>query len=211
MVQPVRTTPPLPGATPTRPMARGTLMLALLATTGLALACGGKGGDGEPTVPPPAPDLRGVRVMLLPVQVPAPEALDAELAFWLVDRSPATDWVLPAELQAAVDRAPAWRLRLHTIPRRIGDLGGGDQVVRDPLYGALRQLGAVVDSDYAVVPMAVVERMDSVGLELAVAMAVVDIRGGRVLWLHTVRSGGNPDRGSAVASVAELVARSLIP
>lgn len=176
-----------------------------------AISCGGRGGDGEPSVPPPAPNLSGVRVMLLPVPAPAPGRLDAELAFWLEDRSPSTDWVLPAELQAAVDRAPAWRLRLDTVQRQVGDLGGGERVIRDPLYGALRQLGAVVDSDYAVVPMAVTERTDSLGLEVAMAMAVVDIRGGRVLWLHTVRAGGNADRGSAVASVAELVARSLLP
>lgn len=175
------------------------------------MACGGKGGDGEPAPPPAAPDLRGVRVMLLPVQVPGPAALDAELAFWLGDRSPSTDWVLPAELQAAADRAPAWRLRLNTIQRLTRNVGGGQRVILDPLYGALRQLGAMVDSDYAVVPMATTERSDSLGLEVAVAMAVVDIRGGRVLWLHTIRSGGNPDRESAVASVAEQVARILVP
>ncbi len=186
---------------------RPVLALGLL----LLAACGGRNGDGEPTVPPPAPDLRGVRVMLLPVQAPAPERLDAELAFWLEDRSPSTDWLLPAELQAAADRAPAWRLRLDALPRPIGDLGGGERVIRDPLYGALRQLGAVVDSDYALVPVSAGMRTDSTGLELAVAMAVVDIRGGRVLWLHTVRSRGNPDRSAAVASVAELVARSLLP
>jgi hypothetical protein len=186
---------------------RGLMLLLALTLS----ACGGRGGDGEPAAPPPAPDLRGVRVMLLPVQAPAPERLDAELAFWLEDRAPSTDWVLPVELQAAVDRAPAWRLRLDGLPRPIGDLGGGERVVRDPLYGALRQLGAVVDSDYALVPVSTGLRTDSTGLELAMAMAVVDIRGGRVLWLHTVRSGGNPDRRAAVASVAELVARSLLP
>jgi hypothetical protein len=218
VVEPVR--PRLPGLLATgrgavfralHPRLAGLSGLAPLSMVLVAMACGGKGGDGEPAAPPPAPDLRGVRVMLLPVQVPGPAALDPELAFWLGDRAPSTDWVLPAELQAAADRAPAWRLRLNTIQRLTRDVGGGQRVLVDPLYGALRQLGAMVDSDYAVVPMATTERTDSLGLELAVVMAVVDIRGGRVLWLHTVRSRGNPDRESAVASVAEQVARSLVP
>lgn len=189
-------------ATPAR-----VLLLALALAT---LACGGRARDGDPAPPPPL-DLSGMRVMLLPAPAPAPGQLDAELAFWLGDGSPTTDWVLPAELQAAVERAPAWRLRLDTVQRGIVDVGAGDRRVLDPLYGALRQLGAVVDSDYALVPMSVAERADSLGVELAVAMAVVDIRGGRVLWLHTARSAGNPERAAAVASVAELVARSLLP
>ena len=149
--------------------------------------------------------------MLLPVRAPAPGQLDAELAFWLADRTPTIDWVFPAELQSAADRAPAWRLRLDVIQRPIVDVGSGDRRVADPLYGALRQLGAIVDSNYAVVPVAVAEGTDSIGVELGMTVAVVEIRGGRVLWLHTVRGERNPDRAGAVASVAETVARTLVP
>lgn len=149
--------------------------------------------------------------MLLPVRAPAPGQLDAELARWLTERAPTTDWLLPAELQAAADRAPAWRLRLNAIQRPVVDLGRGERRVRDPLYGALRQLGAVVSSDYAVVPIDFVSAADSTGTTMALSVAVVDIRGGRVLWLHTVGSRGNPTEAAAVASLAEMVARVLVP
>ncbi len=176
----------------------------------LALAAGCASGGGSAVAPPPMA-LAGARVMLLPVKAPAPGQLDAELAFWLTDRAPDADWLLPAELQAAADRAPAWRLRLDGLARPVVDVGGGDRRVRDPLYGALRQLGAVVDANVAVVPLSVAESTDSAGVQLALATAVVDIRGGRVLWLHTVRGERNPDRGAAVASVAETLARFLVP
>jgi hypothetical protein len=149
--------------------------------------------------------------MLLPARAPAPEPLDAELAFWLTDRSPTTEWLLPEELQRAVDRAPAWRVRLENLQRPIVTVGRGDRRVGDPLYGVLRQLGAVVDATYAVVPISAVETPDSAGTALRLPVAVVDIRGGRVLWLHTVVGNGNSDPRGAVASVAEAVARTLFP
>ena len=177
-------------------------------------ACGGAGEPGAPPEPEPAPappQLAGQRVMLLPARAPAPEQLDAELAFWLTDRAPTVDWVPPDELQRVADRTPAWRMQLKGLPRPVVRLGGGERRVRDPLYGALRQLGAVVDARYAVVPVTVAEHPDSVGVRLSLAMAVVDIRGGRVLWLHTTAGERNPDRRAAVASVAEAMARSLVP
>lgn len=174
-------------------------------------ACGGRGGDGEATPPPPPPDLTGIRIMLLPVRAPAPERLDEELAYWLTERSPTTDWLLPDELQAAADRAPAWRLRLKTIQRPVVEVGRGDRRIVDPLYGALRQLGAVVSADYAIVPINLEESVDSAGTELALSMAVVDIRGGRVLWLHTVRGDRNLTGSGEVAGVAQAVARILFP
>lgn len=183
-------------------------MLGLLLT---AAACGGRGNDGAPAAPPPPPDLAGVRIMLLPARVPAPERLDAELAFWLQDRSPSTDWVLPDELQGAADRTPAWRLRLDALHRPLMDLGSGNRRVRDPLYGALRQLGALVHSDYAVVPLGVSESVDTAGVKVSMAVAVVEIRGGRVVWMHSASGERNPARATAVASVAEAVARSLVP
>lgn len=174
-------------------------------------ACGGRGEQAEPGPAAPPPNMAGQRVMLLPVQVPAPERLDAELAYWLADAHPTVEWLLPEELQAVADRTPAWRLRLATIERPVVDMGGSDRRIVDPLYGALRQLGAVINADYALVPVTVEERPDATGIQLDMTVAVVDIRGGRVLWLHTVRGNRNPLRGPAVASVAEAVARSLLP
>ncbi len=184
------------------------LILMLLAT---AAACGGRGDDRAPGPPPAAPNLAGERVMLLPVQTPGPEQLDAELAYWLSDALPAVEWLMPAELQAAADRAPAWRLRLAALQRPVLDMGGNDRRIIDPLYGALRQLGAIVDADLALVPVSLEERTDSTGTRLDLTMAVVDIRGGRVLWLHRTRSPQSPAGTTPLAALAEAVARSLVP
>lgn len=199
------------GASPTGRMAeRGrtpvrTLLLGLVLIT----ACGGRAEEERPA--PPPPDLAGMRIMLLPVRAPAPAQLDAELAFWLADRAPATDWVLPEELQRVADRTPAWRLQLETVHRPVTDMGRGDRRVRDPLYGVLRQLGAVVHADHALVPITVTESADTAGVELTLTLAVVEIRGGRVLWLHTIRGERNPSAAAAVASLAEQAARALAP
>lgn len=185
------------------------MTVAVVGVSVALAACGGR-GEARPAPPPIAPDLTGQRVMLLPVRVPAPDGLDAALEHWLTELHPTTEWLLPGELQAAADRAPAWRLRLSTIQRPVVDVGGGDRRIIDPLYGALRQLGAVVDAHYALVPVAVAEASDAMGTPLDITVAVVDIRGGRVLWLHTAGGQGNPDDGATVATVAEVVARSLV-
>jgi hypothetical protein len=191
------------------PNRRGrALVLGLLA---VAIACGGRSAERAPGPAPAAPRLAGERVMLLPVQTPGPEQLDAELAYWLRDALPAVDWLMPTELQAAADRAPAWRLRLASLSRPVLDMGGNDRRIIDPLYGALRQLGAVVNADLALVPVSFEERADSSGTRLDLTMAVVDIRGGRVLWLHRTRSPATPGGTPALASLAEAVARSLVP
>lgn len=203
------------GSRPVRNRGRGTSGRAVavlwVAICTAAIACGGRGDDASPEPAPVAPDLTGHRIMLLPVRVPAPESLDAALETWLTDLHPSTEWLLPAELQAAADRAPAWRLRLSRIERPVADVGGGARRITDPLYGALRQLGAVVDADYALVPVAVTATdPDAAGERLDVTVALVDIRGGRVLWMHTARAEGNPDADTTVATVAEAVARSLV-
>lgn len=176
----------------------------------LLIACGGA-RMGEPGPPPPAPALEGVRVMLLPARAGDPEQLDRELEFWLTDRAPATDWVLPAELQAAADRAPGWRLRLDALPRRVEEVHRGELRVRDPLYGNLRRLGAVVDANYAFMPVAWVEAPDTAGVAGVLTAALVDVRGGRVLWMHTVRGEPSAGRDAAVTSAAAALARSLLP
>ena len=149
--------------------------------------------------------------MLLPVRAPAPGQIDAELAFWLGERLPTTEWLLPDRLQRTLDRAPAWRVQLDGVARRITDTGGENYRILDPLYGTLRQLGAVVDADYALVPVRALVGQDSVGTVIRLTAAVVDIRGGRVLWLHTVDGDPAGDAAAASASAAERLARMLSP
>ncbi|MEJ2502731.1 MAG: hypothetical protein P8177_05345 [Gemmatimonadota bacterium] len=184
--------------------------LATVALAVLATACGGR-QPFEPGPPPPVPDLRGIPVMLLPVRAPAPGQIDAELAFWLGERLPTTEWLLPDELQRALDRAPAWRVQLDGMARRVGDRGGGNYRILDPLYGTLRQLGAIMDASYALVPVRTGVIQDSLGTVLRLSAAVVDIRGGRVLWLHTVDGEPAATEAAAGASAAERLARMLSP
>lgn len=183
--------------------------MLLLAT--LVAACGGSDGPKEPEPPPPPPDLAGVPVMLLPARVGAPEGLDAELAFWLGERAPHTEWLLPEELQRVVDRSPAWRVDLATLPRHLMDMGSGDLRVPDPMYGTLRRLGAVVDAYHALVPLAVGPVTTDEGPALELTAALVDIRAARVVWVGTVRGDVSSEGPPSAASVAEALAQALVP
>ena len=194
--------------------ARGSLARAVFRGTTVALlaallaACGGRAGGAGDT--PPAPSLAGARIMLLPARAGSPAQLDAELAFWLTDRAPYTEWLLPAALQATVDRHPAWRVRLDALPREVVDADGGLRIL-DPLYGALRQLGAIEDTNLALVPVSARTEADGIGATLELSAALVDIRAGRVVWLGTVRGRGPDAGGAAVSAAAEALARALVP
>jgi hypothetical protein len=179
-------------------------------TLAVALAAA---GCGRGVLPEPAPPLlEGHRIMLLPVRAADPPALNAELSFWLPERSPGVDWVLPDELQRTVDRAPALRVRLDALPRDVVDAGRRSPYIVDPAYGELRRIGAVTDATLALMPMAVRELGAAPSTELELSVALVDIRGGQVVWIRTVR--GRSADGSAhgaVAAVAEALARTLFP
>jgi hypothetical protein len=182
-----------------------TLTLAL-AVALLAGAC----ARPQP-VPPPPRALDGERIMLLPTRAGSPAALDAELAYWLGERAPAVEWILPAELQGMVDRQPGWRVRLIALPREIAD-PGRSPYVPDPAYGELRRLGAVADALLALMPVTVREASSPEGAVLELTAAVVDVRVGQVLWLGTVRSGVvGGAAGDGIAAVAEALARALFP
>lgn len=183
---------------------------ALLTLLALA-ACGGAGRSGDSVAPPPPPpSLMGYRVMLVPAQAGEPEALEAELAFWLTDRAPGVEWVLPGELRDAVRRAPGSGLDLDA-PRQVVDMGGGDRRITDPLYGDLRRLGAITDATLAVVPLASRQTSDSTGVAVELVTAVVAVRAGRVVWMHTVVGEPASSLQDAVASAAAALARTLIP
>lgn len=181
-----------------------------------AAACGGKEPPSADRPAPPAPDLTGRAVMVLPVQPTAgavPAGLDAEIAFWLADHGNSVRWVFPPALEQALHRSPALQdIALHALAvssfrraevRRIGD----------PLFGDLRRLGALVDTRYALVPVAggYVPRPDGAG-RVELAAALIDTMGGAVLWFGVV--GGEPGVHGAptvVASAAQALARTFFP
>jgi hypothetical protein len=183
---------------------QGTLVVLL----GLSMpAC----GRTAPSAPVP-PVLEGQRVMLVPVHASDPAGLDAELAHWLPVRAPGVEWVLPAELQAVMDRAPAWRVRLSAMPRSIAQRRSREPYLVDPTYGDLRRLGAIVDVGLAVLPVATRQLEGEGWRALELTVALVEIRGGRVVWLATVRAdvpAVSPDGGAG--AVAEVLARTLFP
>ncbi|NIP78374.1 MAG: hypothetical protein GWM90_03900, partial [Gemmatimonadetes bacterium] len=108
-----------------------------------------------------------------------------------------------------VASSPGWQFDLDA-PRRTTELGGGRLQLGDPLYGDLRRLGALLDASMAVVPMGTRVRTDSLGVTLDLAVALVSIRGGRVVWRHTVEAGPAASIDTGIAAAAESLARTLI-
>ena len=204
------------------PRAFGVRGLPLLCLT-VMLACGG-------TKPPPGPgqhigmvpDLRGLKVMVFPLQ--AAHGFDRmrfepEMNHALATLGPGIEWVLPEDLRRIRERTPGLDMEVENLPvgvflqaevRRIGD----------PLYGYLRRLGAVANSDIALVPVGggkgiVPPPSDDpafVPAELEVAATLIDARSGRVLWYGVVEGDGDGlDDPRTLASAAEALARLMAP
>ncbi len=188
-------------------------MLTALFVMGLA-GCAGTASPPEPGEQRGTPpDLRGRRVMVLPVQenLGVPGDLDAEVAFGLRGRGAGVTWIMPPELQQVVDRSPGSNLRVRSLPvgvftmaevRRIGD----------PLYGDLRRLSEFVDAEVALIPVRAWTATE--GAEdprVRLSMSLVDVRTGRVLWFGVTEGSPHPlDDPRALASVVDRMARTLL-
>jgi hypothetical protein len=149
----------------------------------------------------PAQSLQGV-----------PNSADAEIGFALSQRSGVV-WVPPAEMRSALASSPGLDSPLEGLPvgmfaqvevRRVGD----------PLFGYLRRMAALVDSDIALVPVFVRYRAESSarpsGVE--VAAALISARNGQVLWFGVVEGApGAADDPRSLASAAEALSRRLVP
>lgn len=216
----MRLVPPRADASPTsrRPGARADVLRARRGASALvALLLSGCAGTGAP---PEAggsqgtpPDLRGRRVMVLPVQQQAgfTGTVDAELAFQLRDREPAVEWVMPDAIQERLDRSPGIQAEIRGLPvgvfqqaevRRIGD----------PLYGQLRRMSALVDAPVALLPVRAATRPVGDGeVVIRLLAALVDVRSGRVLWFGVEEGRPGPaDDPAALASAVDALARSLL-
>lgn len=194
-----------------RRTARGVALGSLLL---LAAACSGRQPPSADRPAPPAPDLSGHSVMLLPVQpgrAGVPDGLDAELAFWLTEHGPGVRWVLPDAIDAALARAPS--LGIH--PRALAVSVFHQAEVRnigDPLFGDLRRLGALLEARFAILPVAAGYVTRAEGARVEVAAAIIDTLGGRVLWFGVVAGDvGEQATPALVASAAQALARALFP
>jgi hypothetical protein len=197
--------------------------LRILAVAALT-ACAARAEPPSPDRPAATrpPDLTGASVMVLPAQA-APGAgtlpdaepvpgLDRELSFWLAESAPRVEWVFPPALERALQRSPSLDIRLHALA--VSSFHRAEvEIIGDPLFGDLRALGALVDARYALLPVAAafVPAADSAGqgrVELRVAL--IDTRGGRVLWFGALAGQTGPAGSPAtVATAAQAVARMV--
>lgn len=193
-------------------LARG---LTLLVLCGVTAACGSR------SAPPPepgtvrgfAPDLRGRRVLVLPVQqnLGVLGDPDAELAYGLQGRGAGVEWVLPAEIDEVLARSPAMQARTRGLP--VGAFTVAEvQRVGDPLYGELRRMASLVSADAVLLPVqAAVESTVGADPRVRLWTALIEVRTGRVMWFSVLEGGSFPrDDPRGLASAVDELARTLL-
>jgi len=176
---------------------------------------------GPRSTPPPEPgttrgvppDLRGVRVMLLPVQqnLAVPGDPDAELAYGLRERGQGVLWVSAAEVDQMLARNPAMQARTRGLPVGVF-LQAEVERIGDPLYGELRRAASLVDAAVVFLPIqASLEAAPGEDPRVRFTSTLIDARSGRVLWFGILEGGAFPARDPrGLASAVDEVARTLI-
>lgn len=159
------------------------------------------------------PDLRGSRVMVLPVQlVSGVEGdPDAELAFGLEAREGRVDWVLPAEIDRALARAPTVQARTRGLPV-TNFLAAEVERVGDPLYGQLIRMATLVDAEVALLPVSMsAGGPPEASAPVQLSTALIHVRSGRVLWFGVVEGEAGPAGDPrSLASVVDVLARTML-
>jgi len=152
--------------------------------------------------------------MVYPVQIQqgVPGDVDAEIAFAFRERGSEMDWVFPEELRATLARAPVVQSTVDRLAVSVF-LGAEVDRVGDPLYGQIRRLAELVNSDIALIPVTVrVGAEGAAGVSVVeIVSAILDVRTGRVLWSAVLagRPGPVADFGS-VASAVEKLTETLL-
>jgi hypothetical protein len=196
-----------------------TIAAALFVTLVTAAGCGAFNRSAEaPTAGVSrggVPSLRGVQVMLLPVQSTRGVAgnVDAELADALGARGGGVRWLMPPALRAMLARSPALDVQLDALPVGVFLQAQVDRI-GDPLYGQLRRLAAISDGRLALIPVEVRHRPDAPDRPgaIEVVATLLDTSNGQVFWFGVVE--GDPGDGNdprALATAAEALARRLLP
>ena len=187
------------------PRAVGTLLVAVLAIGCFGNAPAPTAGTSAGVVP----DLRGRRVMVLPVQIRAGVPGDAspEIDFVFRTRASEVRWIFSDELEAALARAPGVETTVRGLP--VGAfLSSEVRRIGDPLYGQLRRLGAMVNSDIALIPVAVRAGAEGAGgvSVVEIVATILNVRTGQVIWFGVVagRPGPVADFGTVASAVEEL-------
>jgi hypothetical protein len=211
----------------------GRLMMTASRTLAFTLLAALSACGGQRTAPPPTtsqiqavpPDLTGAQVLMFPVQtgpVPTSEvrtaaprfdgvsSLDAELRYWLPERAPRVRWILPETIDRTLARNPM----LNIKPRELDVAAFRRAQVRrigDPLFGDLRRIAAILDTRFALLPVAAEFKPTSAtDGRLEVAFALIDTTFGDVLWYGVIAGdAGAPDSPGTAASLAQRVAASF--
>lgn len=158
------------------------------------------------------PDLRGRRVLVLPVQVregvSSDVTIDEEIAYALPARGQRVSWVFPPEVENLLRRSPSVQASLHGLPvefflqvevNRIGD----------PLYGEIRRLTTLAGADFALIPIQLSFGADG---RFNLVSALLDPVTGRVLWFGKLQGeAGAADAPGTLASVVDALARAILP
>jgi len=179
-------------------------------------------GRGSEPVPQPGqnrgitPDLRGRRVIVLPVQIVAGVEGDpsAELAFALTGRSDEVDWVLEPEILEILERSPAMQTSTRGLPVSLFLQAEVDRV-GDPLYGQLRRMSALVNAEAVLLPIRASfeanAQIEGSTPRVRLVATLIEPRDGRVMW-YGVEEGDDFPRGDprGLASAAERMARTIL-
>ncbi len=159
------------------------------------------------------PDLRGVRVMVLPLQRSAGlrDEMDPEIAFALRARGAGADWIMADELARSLARSPGLDVPLSALPvgifltREVNRIG-------DPLFGHLLRAAAVTNAQVALIPVEARRRIELDGSSVVEVVAtLLDVRQGRVIWFGVAEGRpGTEGDFQIIASAADALASMLL-
>jgi hypothetical protein len=195
------------------PLGSGVAALALALAILPAWGCASR-----PAPPGPGeargfvPDLRGQRVLVLPVQlhagIPDGTPADAELAHALRTHGHDVGWVFPPEVDELLARSPGVSALIRELPVGVF-LRAEVERIGDPLYGDLRRLSALTGAGMALIPVEL-RRMEAGSYRITAAL--VSLRSGRVNWQGVVEGDVRVEADpAALASAAERLARAVLP
>lgn len=190
---------------------------AMLVT--LAFAVAGCTGSAPPPAPGQSrgipPDLRGQRVILLPMQqnLGVRGDVDAEIRFAFTDLGREVEWIFEDEVREILDRTPGMDTRTRGLPVTLFESAEVDRV-GDPLYGQLRRMSALVEADMILIPITATfePNPEIVNGQPRVRLkgTIVNPRTGRVLW-YGIEEGGDFEQSDprALASAVEAMAQTV--
>jgi hypothetical protein len=206
------------GARPARPpfATPARVLLATLAALGPLTACGGTPAPQPGEMRGTPPDLRGRRVVLLPVQqlVGVTGDVDAEIAYALRDRGREVDWIPADSIESILARSPGVDARTRGLP--VGQfLFAEVQRVGDPLFGQLRRLAALVSAEAVLIPIAASfepnQAIAGSTPRVRLTAALIEPRSGRVVWFGVEEGEDFPQTDPrALASAVEALSRTLL-